>query len=251
MSGMVQSTYLSGIKPSEPPDYKIYFEEFGTIMREASYFNIRYDKAYPALYAKLSPTYNNLKGYVASGFVAGPYGAEFLIFNATDTALSLDDSSGNYLRIQGVTFTQASPHDLTVDEYFSKNSDLSNPELVGSSTIKSPLIVEKEYLDIKNSRSTYGKKDFSLDLPYVQSHDDAQSLMGWIISKVMKPRKAVGLKVFSMPTIQLGDIIKIDYAAKTDFGQISNPDTRFVVYNIQFSRSSEGPDMTLYLSEVF
>ena len=251
MSGMVQSTYLSGIKPSEPPDYKIYFEEFGTIMREASYFNIRYDKAYPALYAKLSPTYNNLKGYVASGFVAGPYGAEFLIFNATDTALSLDDSSGNYLRIQGVTFTQASPHDLTVDEYFSKNSDLSNPELVGSSTIKSPLIVEKEYLDIKNSRSTYGKKDFSLDLPYVQSHDDAQSLMGWIISKVMKPRKAVGLKVFSMPTIQLGDIVKIDYTAKTDFGQISNPDTRFVVYNIQFSRSSEGPDMTLYLSEVF
>jgi hypothetical protein len=251
MSGMIQATYLSGIKPSEPPEYKMYFEEFGTIMREAAYFNIRYDKAYPALYAKLSPTYNNLKGYVTSGFIAGAYGAEFLIFNATDTALSLDESSGNYLRIQGVTFTQASSHDLTVDEYFSKNSDLSQTELIGSSTIKSPLIVEQEYIDIKNSRSTYGKKDFTLDLPYVQSHDDAESLMGWLISKVMKPRKAVGLKVFSMPTIQLGDIVKINYTAKTDFDQIADSDTRFVVYNIEFERSSDGPDMTIYLSEVF
>lgn len=250
MSGMVQSTYLSGIKPSEPPEYKLYFEEFGTIMREAAYFNIRYDKAYPALYAKLSPTFNNIKGYVTSGFVAGAYGAEFLIFNATDTALSLDEASGNYLRIQGVTFTQASSHDLSVDEYFLKNSDLSNPDLVGSSTIKSPLVVEKEYVDIKNSRSTYGKKDFSVDLPYVQRHDDAESMMGWMISKVMKPRKAVGIKVFSMPIIQLGDIVKINYTAKTNFDQISPASSRFVVYNIEFSRSSDGPEMTVYLSEV-
>ncbi len=250
MSGMVQATYLAGIKPSEPPEYKIYFEEFGTIMREASYFNIRYDKAYPALYAKLSPTYNNLKGYVTSGFIAGAYGAEFLIFNATDTVLSLDESSGNYLRIQGVTFTQASSHDLTVDEYFLKNSDMSNPELVGTSTITSPLVVEKEYNDIKNSRSTYGKKDFVLDVPYVQSHDDAEALMGWIISKIMKPRKAVGMKIFSMPTIQLGDIVRIKYTAKSDFDQVSPADSRFVVYSTEFSRESNGPEMTVYLSEV-
>ena len=251
MSGMIQATYLSGIKPSEPPEYKMYFEEFGTIMREASYFNIRYDKAYPALYAKLSPTYNNLKGYVTSGFIAGAYGAEFLIFNATDTALSLDESSGNYLRIQGITFTQASSHDLTVDEYFLKNSDLSNPELVGSSTITSPLIIEKEYIDIKNSRSTYGKKDFSIDVPYVQNHDDAESLMSWMISKVMKPRKSVGIKMFSMPTIQLGDVVNIRYSANSDFEQISSTDSRFVVYSIEFSRGSDGPEMTVYLSEVF
>jgi hypothetical protein len=36
LSGVVQSTYLSGISPSEPPKYNIYFEEFGTIMREAA-----------------------------------------------------------------------------------------------------------------------------------------------------------------------------------------------------------------------
>lgn len=87
-------------------------------MRECSYFNIKYDKAYPALYAKLSPTFTKTKGYTVSGFYADSYGAEFLIFNATDTLINLDETTGNYLRIQGITFTQDTTHELTVDEYF-------------------------------------------------------------------------------------------------------------------------------------
>ena len=67
LSGMIQNTYLSGIDPSQPPKYNIYFEEFGTIMRECATFNVKYDKAYPALYAKLSPTFNSLKTYAVSG----------------------------------------------------------------------------------------------------------------------------------------------------------------------------------------
>ena len=126
MSGVVQGSYLTGISSSEPTKFNMYFDEFGTIMREAASFNVRYDKAYPALYAKMSPTFNRLKGYTISGFRAGSYGAEFLIFNSTDTALSLDESSGNYLRIQGITFTQQNENDFTVDEYFTKNRAPSN-----------------------------------------------------------------------------------------------------------------------------
>jgi hypothetical protein len=70
ISGSVQSTYLSGMGVNEPPKYNIYFEEFGTIMREAAYFNVKYDKAYPALYAQMSPTFNKMKGYTISGFIA-------------------------------------------------------------------------------------------------------------------------------------------------------------------------------------
>lgn len=250
MSGMVQSTYLSGLSSSQPPAYNMYFEEFGTIMREASYFNVRYDKAYPALYAKLSPTFNNVKGYVVSGFIAGAYGAEFLVFNTTDTALSLDESSGNYLRIQGVTFTQQSPNELSVDDYFSKKSDVSDPEVVGSNLIYSPLVADKSYKDIKYSRSTYGKKEFVLTAPYIQSMDDANSMMSWISSKIMKPRKSVGLKVFSMPTVQLGDIVSLSYFDKDGFSEISSEQTRFVVYSIEYSKTSTGPEMNIFLSEV-
>lgn len=247
MSGVVQGTYLSGIGSAEPPKYKLYFDEFGTIMREAAAFNVRYDKAYPALYAKLSPTFNSIKGYTVSGFKPGSYGAEFMIFNATDTALSLDEQSGNYLRIQGVTFTQQSQGVLRVDDYFSKYSDMSDPVIQNNTVTVSPFKVSKDYEDIKLSRMTYGKKDFSLDVPYVQTQDDATNLMKWMISKIMKPRKSMGLKIFAMPTLQLGDIVKVDYVEK---GINIGGTGRYVVYNIQYGRTSSGPDMTVYLSEV-
>jgi hypothetical protein len=250
MSGVVQSTFLSGISPSEPPKYNMYFEEFGTIMREASYFNVKYDKAYPAIYAKMSPTFNRIKGYTVSGFRAGSYGAEFLIFNATDTALSLDETTGNYLRIQGVTFTQQSQNDLTVDAYFSKNSNFANTDFNNTALVKSPLKASQDYEEIKVSRLTYGKKDFSLDAPYIQTQDDAENLMSWLISKISKPRKSVGLRIFGLPILQLGDIVNIHYKDSAGVDQVTPATTRFLVYNISYSKNQEGADMTVYLSEV-
>lgn len=250
ISGMVQSTYLSGISPSQPPQHDIYFEEFGTIMREAAYLNVRYDIAYPALYAQIAKTITDTKGYVISGFMAGAYGAEFLVFNATDTILSLDSSSGNYLKIHGVSFTQESNHQLTVDEYFAKKSDFSNPQLNGSNLVTSPTRIKQQYQDIKNSRTTYGKTDFSLDTPYIQTQDHANDLMAWLVDKIMKPRKSVGVKVFGLPNVQLGDIVKINYQDAENKDLSVSSSSRFVVYNIEYSRSMSGPDITLFLSEV-
>jgi len=249
LSGLIQNTYLTGIGSSEPPKYNIYFEEFGSIMREVAEFNFRYDKAFPALSAKISPTFNSIKGFVISGFRAGSYGAEFLVFNATDTALSLDETSGNYLRIQGITFTQQSNNTLTVDQYFSKNSLMSDPKFVADKLISNPFKFKLDYEDIKFSRMQHGKKDFSLDAAYIQSQDEASELMKWIVTKISKPRKALGVKIFSIPTIQLGDIVSLDYK-ENGIDIAANSSNRFVVYNIDFSRSSNGPEMQLFLSEV-
>lgn len=249
MSGAVQSTYLTGISSAEPPKFSMYFEEFGTIMREAASFNFKYDKAYPALYAKLSPTFNRIKGYAVSGFRAGSYGAEFLVFNSTDTALSLDETSGNYLRVQGITFTQQSDNDFTVDQYFSKNSNLADPQFVSGTLVSYPNKIAKDYEDIKLSRMTYGKKDFSLQVPYIQSHDAAENLMSWVIKKIMKPRRSIGVKVFANPMIQLGDIVSVDYV-ENGIDKVGSKDSRFVVYNIEYSKEQDGPEMKVFLSEV-
>jgi hypothetical protein len=250
MSGVIQSTYLSGISPGDTPQYDIYFDEFGTLMREASYFNVRYDKAYPALFAKISPTFNRIKGYTVSGFTAGAYGAEFLVFNATDTALTLDESSGNYLRIQGVTFTQESNQELTVDDFFSKQGDLSNPQYSGTNLVSSPTKSKKDYEDIRVSRINYGKNEFTLNVPYIQSSDSATNMMKWITSKVMKPRKSIGIKIFAMPTIQLGDIVSINFKDSDNVDQVASQNSRFTVYSIDYQRDQNGPSMTVYLSEV-
>jgi hypothetical protein len=250
MSGVIQSTYLSGISAQQPPKYNIYFEEFGSIMRECAYFDIKYDRAYPALYAKLSPTFNNIKGYTTSGFYADSYGAEFLIFNSTDKAINLDETTGNFLRIQGITFTQDTTHELTVDEFFKKRGNLSDPELVGSTLTYSPLIEKSRYDEIKLSRLTYGKNEFSIDSPYIQTQDDADAMMNWIINKLMVPKKSVGMNIFSIPTLQLGDIVTINYKDSSGLDLVSQDTSRFVVYNIEYQRSESGPNMTIYLSEV-
>ena len=250
MSGLIQSTYLSGIGQDQPPKYNIYFEEFGTIMREASYFNIRYDKAYPALLAQLAPTPNKIKGFTVSGFVAGSYGAEFLIFNNTDTILNLDSTSGNYLRIQGVTFTQESQHELSVDEYFEKVSNFDQNIFNLETNVQAPLVSRKQFEDIKLSRLSQGQKSFTLESPYIQSQDAAEEMMGWFVKKIMKPRRSVGIDLFANPMIQLGDIVKIDFNSSNEFSEIASEDTRFVVYSIDYKRSSQGPEMKVYLSEV-
>jgi hypothetical protein len=251
ISGVVTEAYLKGVSPSEPPKGKLYYEEFGTIMREAAYFNVRYDKSYPAMLSLIAPTYTSDRGFTVSGFMPGPYSAEFMIFNATDTALALDGTGGNYLRIHGVTFTQQSTHELTVDEYFSTRSSLSNPQTPdGSSLIRSPQKEVQEYNRIRNSRSAYGKKEFTLDSRYIQSQDAANKLMEWITSKIMKPRKSVGVKVFSMPTLQLGDIVNIDMKDQSGIDQVAPATSRFVVYQIEYAKSSSGTDMNVFLSEV-
>ena len=249
MSGAVQASYLSGISSSEPTRFSMYFDEFGTIMREAASFDFKYDIAYPALYARIAPTFNSIKGYVVSGLRAGSYGAEFLVFNATDRILNLDETSGNYLRIQGVAFTQQSSNTYSVDDYFLKNSNLSDPQFEDTGLITSVNKVARNYQDIKTSRMLYGKQDFSLDVPYIQSHDDAENLMSWLVNKITKPRKSLGLKIFANPMIQLGDIVSVDYI-ENSIEKVAPKDSRFVVYNIEYSKTVNGPEMSVFLSEV-
>jgi hypothetical protein len=249
ISGVIQSTYLNGISSVQPPSYNIYYDEFGSILREAAYFDIKYDKAFPALYAQISPTPNTIKGYVVSGFQADSYGAEFLVFNATDSALNLDETSGNYLRIQGITFTQDTTYTLSVDDYFNKKSNFIEQDNIDNNTVRSSLFAVQNYNYIKQSRLNHGVNSFSLETPYIQTSADAESMLGWIIEKSMRPKKMVGANIFSLPILQLGDIVEIDYN-KDGVNVVTNPSTQFVIYNIDYSRKNSGPEMTVYLAEV-
>jgi hypothetical protein len=248
VSGLIQSTYLSGISAENSPKYDIYFEEFGTIMRECYYFNIKYDQAYPAFLAYLAPTFNKEKTYITSGFFAGSYGAEFLIFNSTDKAIKLDETSGNYLRIIGVTFTQNTSQILTVDDYFKEKSNFSDP-IVINNVLSSPVKADKIYQNIKNSRSKYGQRSFSLNSYYIQDEDSAKSIMEWLIDKTLRQRKSMSIEVFSLPHIQLGDIINIDLSLPDEY-KFVDIDTKFVVRSIEYSRQPEGPSMVLGVVEI-
>jgi hypothetical protein len=148
-----------------------------------------------------------------------------------------------------VTFTQNSDRKLTLDDYYKYNSDLSNVDYVLTAT-NSPFKSEKEYFDIRASRSTYGTNEFSLNAKYIQTEDAARDLMGWIISKTIKPRKSIGMSVFAGSVLQLGDIVQIFWTDDSGIDQLVNRDKKFVVYSIEYSIDPTGPSTTVYVSEV-
>jgi hypothetical protein len=249
LSGMIQKTYLSGINSNSSPSHLLYFEEFGTIMREVAYLNIKYDRAYPALYARMMKTYNNLKGYSVSGLYTGAYGADFLIFNCQDTSINLDDTTGNFLRIQGITFTQSTSRTINVDDYYRKRSTLSDPITNDLGNLINPNIEKEEYNRIINSRYKYGVNEFSIESPYIQTDDVAEEIFGWILGKVSVPKTVVGINTFATFNIQLGDILKINYKNNDGLDIISDKDKIFVVYNIEYNKSFGEETMTMYLVE--
>lgn len=248
ISGIVQQSFLSGISPNQVPDWGMYYEEFGTIMREAAYFNVRYDKAFPALYSKIIPTGNEIKGYTVSGYRGTSYGAEFLVFNATDTTIVLDENSGNFLKIQGIAFTQNTSHKLSVDDYFGLTSDLSPSSYAQSLSAGSELKSQRDFEDIKVLRRLYGNNDFSIEAEYIQTHDQATEIMGWLTKTVMRPRLSIGINIYPNPLIQLGDLVSINYNFSDESEAIDNQ-KRFIVYSIEYNYDN-GPSMTVYVSEV-
>jgi hypothetical protein len=248
MSGFIKSAYLSGISSQHSPNFKMYFEEFGTIMRECVYFNIRYDQAYPALLAQPAPTFGQERGYSISGFYAGSYGAEFLIFNNNDRFVELDETTGNYLRIIGVTFTQSITKELTVDDFFKEKSSLSNP-LVVDGLIRSPIVQKKFFDDIKASRKKHGKKEFTLSPAYIQSTDDANEMMEWLINKTLKNRLLLDVEIFGIPQLQLGDIVSMNYDLPEGV-KFVDEDKQFVVYSINQNKSSSDLTTSVRIMEI-
>jgi len=73
--------------------------------------------------------------------------------------------------------------------------------------------------------------------------------MSWLVKKITKPRKSIGIKIFANPMIQLGDIVQIDYT-ENGINKAGSTSSRFVVYNIEYSKSKDGPEMSVFLSEV-
>jgi hypothetical protein len=258
VSGLVQNSYLQGISSNDNPQYNMYFDEFGTIMRECAYIQAKYDQAYPALMASIAANINNSQSYVTSGFYAGSYGAEFLVFNTTDTAIEMDSSTGAFLRILGVAITSETNRLITVDNYFNKMSKLSNPVFDDGALLNNPVKYKEQWQSVQRSREKYGLNEFpQINTIYLQDELTAESMLGWIISQTHKPKQTIGVNLFGMSHLQLGDIVDVDYSvvpanspndAKLD--TLSSKDKRYLAYQIQMTKGVQGANQTVYLVEV-
>ena len=78
----------------------------------------------------------------------------------------------------------------------------------------------------------------------------AGNIFSWVIGKVSKPKRAIGLAAFGLDNIQLGDIVNIKYLNQDGLDVIVDDTMNFVVYQIEESYSENGPSMTLFVVEV-
>jgi alpha-galactosidase len=136
---------------------------------------------------------------------------------------------------------------LTVDDYYKNKSNFADP-LVINNTIVSPDRQNAIYQDIKTSRSKYGRNEFNLEAVYIQSQDQANELMDWMMSRLIYPKQIVSIEVFGVPHLQLGDVIQIDYNIDND--NYVDPNKRFTVVNIDYGYSEKGPSSVIRVVEI-
>ena len=135
---------------------------------------------------------------------------------------------------------------MKVDDFFNKNSNFTEELYSGGTGAAN---YQRLYTDVLNSRNKYGRNDFSIQTEYIQTDAAAESMMDWIIQKVIYPRKTIGITAFGVPHLQLGDIVKVNYNnGSVDI--VCDPETRFVVYNIEYSKDSGQTSTTVHLAEV-
>jgi hypothetical protein len=82
-----------------------------------------------------------------------------------------------------------------IDEMFIK--EMENAEL------------NKKYWFRRYFCFSYGLKELTIDSPYITSLEHAEKIAKFIIDKMSEPVPIVNISIMAIPTIQLGDRIKI------------------------------------------
>ena len=119
-----------------------------------------------------------------------------------------------------------------------------------------PTKYKEQFNEILKSREKYGTIKFDdVSSIYIQDSALAEKMIGWITNKTKKPRQLLGMQVFGMPHMELGDIYTVDYKVlPTDIDvtmdAVTDPTKRFVTYQIDYQKSVGGVTTTAYLVEV-
>ena len=144
---------------------------------------------------------------------------------------------------------------MSVDDYYGDNARLDRPDLAGARLTGDPTKYKEQYDEILASRAKYGRQEFeSVSSEYIQDDAVAEDILGWIVNKTKKPRQLIGANLFGVSHMQLGDIVKVDYKVKPTDAQemeaVTNKDKNFVVYQFDYSKTTDGINTTAYLVEV-
>jgi hypothetical protein len=157
-------------------------DEFGSIVHEAREYDVVFNK-FPVL--KSTPDFSNQKEVVIDQYIHSPFGAKFIIANATrkNAILNGEDIAINrdqHFDIVGRTIQQQEEQVYTVD----------NPQAVRAR----------------------GEISVDIDSRWIQSEGAAKDLGDWIIQNWSDSNDEVTANIYGNPLLQIGDLVGVNYA---------------------------------------
>ena len=164
-----------------------------TKVREARYYEINYDKA-PAV-------------SVNQPFVIGindedPDLMNVLKFENTSYAAKLVISASDNNEDGAIVYAQGKDP-ITDKEYFTSISGV--PVMIMPNNEQ----ITEQVESLQENIRKYGLKELTIESPYVTSIEHAAKLGKFIIEKMSDPVPIINIEIMSVPTLQLGDRIKI------------------------------------------
>jgi hypothetical protein len=194
-----------------------YLEEFGAVVHEAREYDVVFNK-FPVL--KSVPDFSNQKEVAMDQYVHNPFGAKFIIANATrkNAILNGEDVSVNrdqFFDIVGRTVQQQEEQVYTVD----------NPQAI----------------------KARGEISVDIDSRWIQSEGAAKDLGDWIIQNWSDSNDEVTVTVYGNPLLQVGDLVGINY---TGLNMTSTSHKYFIIGITNAWDNGPSTDLTLRRARV-
>jgi len=164
-----------------------------TKVREARYFQINYDK---------SPAIGVNQPFIIGIYDENPDIINILKFEYSGYSAKLVIAASDENDYGAIVYAQGKDP-ISEKEYFTSISGI--PVTVVSSTEQ---VSEQTELLQENIRK-YGLKELTIDSPYITSLEHASKIAKFIIEKMSEPVPIINVSIMAIPTIQLGDRIKI------------------------------------------
>jgi hypothetical protein len=222
--------FSSSIRPLLGTDYPLFYEDFGSFVREVRKVQARF--GFPALAAKLIEFSSIIPDYMVKNYKYTSWGAEFWLYNTSSTAVRLDSDSSIPIYITGIVLNTLGNGTISLDEY-----------------IDSIDIDERKNQELEINRRLYGDQSISISGKYISNITMAKDLAKWIAKNSSKEKSIIDAEIFPNPLLQLGDKIKVFYKDR-GYCVEETGDKTYLLSNINYVASGDDLVMRIQLREM-
>lgn len=210
---------------------RVFYEDFGRVVREARKFNVTFSS--PSIYSmpislsRVNPAYN------VANYSFSSYGAEFWVFNTSNSSINISQGTALPLSIAGVAINKLNPGEVKLSDYIKTRVGEDN---------------EKALLLERNIKK-YGSNAYTVSGEYINSMQQANSILSWILENSTKTKKTIAAQVFPNPLLELGDKVRIFYP-ELGYSYTQQGDKVYYIHSISYSVDNEGPKMSISVREI-